>query len=158
MPLLILFVVMPIVEMIVILKVASYIGGWSTIGLVVLTAVVGMALLRRQGLSTLMSAQQKMETGEMPLKEMVDGIFLAVGGALLLTPGFVTDTIGFCCLLPGIRQLLIGYVLRHVVSGVKVSVHTQSASYGAGQRKNSDIIDGEYHHCDQDDPDQNRLK
>lgn len=102
----ILFVVMPIVEMIILIKVGGMIGALPTIGLVLLTATIGVGLLRQQGLSTLTRAQDKMRTGQLPASEMVEGLFLAVGGALLLTPGFVTDAIGFACLIPGIRQLL----------------------------------------------------
>ena len=96
----ILFIAMPILEMLVLIKVGGLIGALPTVGLVLLTAVVGMSLLRQQGPSTLARAQDKMRHGGMPAKEMVEGIFLAVGGALLLTPGFITDFIGFCCFFP----------------------------------------------------------
>lgn len=110
--LLLAFIVLPIVEMLVLLEVGSYIGAWYTILLVLLTAVIGGALLRQQGLRTLMQANQKMQTGQMPLSEMGEGLMLAVAGALLLTPGFVTDTIGFLLMTPGIRQLLLAGVLK----------------------------------------------
>src|SRR5690606_19661020 len=99
-----LFVLTPIVEMWVLIKVGGVIGALPTIGLVLLTAVIGLALLRMQGFATLLRARQKMEEGQLPAKELVEGIFLAVGGALLLTPGFVTDALGFACLLPGTRH------------------------------------------------------
>ena len=88
MPLLMLFVIMPVVEMWVLVEVGSEIGALTTIGLVLLTAMLGLALLRQQGVSTLMRANQRMQSGQLPAQEMVEGIFLAVGGALLLTPGF----------------------------------------------------------------------
>lgn len=93
-PLLLLFIVTPILEMWLLITVGREIGALPTIGLVFLTAIVGLAMLRRQGISTVMRAQQKMQTGEVPAREMVEGIFLAVGGALLLTPGFFTDALG----------------------------------------------------------------
>lgn len=105
--LLTLFIVVPIVEMLVLIKVGGLIGALPTVGLVLLTAVIGLALLKQQGISTLMRAQEKVDSGELPANEMVEGIFLAVGGALLLTPGFVTDFFGFCCLIPGVRQVLL---------------------------------------------------
>ncbi len=98
----------------VLIEVGQQIGALKTIGLVLLTAVIGVALLRQQGFSTLMRARQKMESGQLPAQEMGEGIFLAIGGALLLTPGFITDFVGFCCLLPGIRQVLIGFLLRRM--------------------------------------------
>ena len=145
-PLLILFIVMPILEMWVLISVGQEIGALPTIGLVLLTAVVGLALLRRQGISTVMRAQQKMQAGEMPAQEMAEGIFLAVGGALLLTPGFVTDAIGFACLVPGLRQLILGKLL-----GRFVVVHTSGyGSYsrpGSGSSKGQgshDVIEGDF--------------
>lgn len=139
---------MPIIEIFVLLKVGGVIGVLNTVILVVLTAIIGVALLKQQGLSTLAKAQQKMHTGSIPAKEMVEGIFLAVGGALLLTPGFVTDAIGFCCLLPGIRQLIIGWGLKNV------QVRTVGAGFSSpqSQQRGADsIIEGEYEREDSRD-------
>lgn len=101
-----LFIVLPILEMIILIQVGGVIGAIPTVGLVLLTAVVGLQLLRQQGMSTLMRANQKLASGEMPAEEVVEGLMLAVGGALLLTPGFVTDVIGFCCLVPQSRRVI----------------------------------------------------
>lgn len=114
-----LFVLTPIVEMWVLIKVGGVIGALPTIGLVLLTAVIGLALLRMQGFATLLRARQKMEEGQLPAKELVEGIFLAVGGALLLTPGFVTDALGFACLLPGTRHVLIAWGMQRFKPGIR---------------------------------------
>ena len=106
------FIGIPILEMFILIQVAGFIGALPTIGLVLLTAVVGLHLLRQQGLSTLLRARQKMADGQLPAEELVSGILLAVGGALLLTPGFFTDSIGFCCLLPSTRRWLVQLILR----------------------------------------------
>lgn len=111
---LILFILIPIAEMWLLIEVGSRIGALPTIGLVLLTAIIGLALLRQQGFSTLMRAQQRMAVGEIPAQEMGEGLFLAVGGALLLTPGFITDAIGFSCLIPGLRQAVMGRLLRRM--------------------------------------------
>ncbi|WP_295799155.1 FxsA family protein [uncultured Microbulbifer sp.] len=160
-PLLILFIAMPILEMWVLISVGKEIGALPTIGLVLLTAVVGLALLRRQGISTVMRAQQKMQTGEIPAREMAEGIFLAVGGALLLTPGFITDAIGFACLIPGLRQLILGKLLNRIVV-------VQTSSYGpyskpgsgpeqgpqrGGEPGKHDVIEGDYEREDPKDRD-----
>ena len=147
MPLLLLFVVLPIVEMWLLIEVGSRIGALVTIGLVFLTAFVGVLLLRQQGLSTLARASQRMETGEIPAEEMVAGIFLAVGGALLLTPGFLTDAIGFACLLPGVRQLLIGRLLKRVLFAPGANTSFYSAYYRS-QGHQEDIIEGEFRRDD----------
>jgi len=106
------FLVTPIVEMYLLISVGQWIGVWPTIGLVVLTATLGVALLRQQGFATLVRGQQRMAAGEMPAQEMMEALALAVGGALLLTPGFATDLLGFLCLLPLTRRALVAAVMR----------------------------------------------
>ena len=106
MPLL-LFMLIPIVEMWILIEVGGWIGALPTIGLVVLTATIGLSLLKQQGLSTLMRARRKMDKGAIPASELVSGVMIAVGGALLLTPGFVTDAVGFALLIPQTRQWLL---------------------------------------------------
>ncbi len=123
--LLLLFVVMPIAEMWLLIEVGGQIGALNTIALVALTAIIGLALLRRQGFSTLWRAQQRLESGELPAQEILEGMLLAVGGALLLTPGFITDSIGFACLVPGLRQLLVARLAKRFVV-------VQSSRYQAG--------------------------
>ena len=106
MPLL-LFMLIPFVEMWILIEVGGWIGALPTIGLVVLTATIGLSLLKQQGLSTLMRARRKMDEGAIPASELVSGVMIAVGGALLLTPGFVTDALGFALLIPQTRQWLL---------------------------------------------------
>ncbi|MDI9245026.1 FxsA family protein [Marinobacter sp. CHS3-4] len=151
-----LFIVMPIVEMTILIKVGAVIGALNTVGLVLLTAVIGAALLRQQGLSTLLRANQRLNSGELPAREVAEGLILAVGGALLLTPGFVTDAIGFLCLLPGSRHWLAGQALkRMVVAGQSQSFTFRAGSgpFGPGGGQNpfgrspfdqDDVIEGEY--------------
>ena len=151
----VLFIVMPVVEMTVLIKVGALIGVWPTILCVLLTAVIGASLLKRQGLSTLMRANQKMNAGEMPAKEVAEGFMLAVGGALLLTPGFVTDSIGFALLMPGVRGLMIGRLVKKMMvtgsqqfsqtySSAGGSYTQTSTSYRTYQEKDGVIIEGEF--------------
>lgn len=138
---LILFVGMPILEMWLLIEVGARIGALPTIGLVLLTATIGLALLRQQGFSTLMRANRKIEAGELPAEEVAEGFALAIGGALLLTPGFVTDAIGFACLLPFSRR----YVVRRVLHKVRV---IGAAQQFTGLRPETDdigeVIEGEF--------------
>ena len=101
-----LFTAVPIAEIFLLIRVGGEIGAIPTIGLVILTAVVGAALIRMQGFATLARAQASMEKSEMPVGALFDGLCLLVAGALLLTPGFVTDTIGFLLLIPPFRKFL----------------------------------------------------
>lgn len=121
--LLILFVLVPIAEIFVLIKVGQIAGALPTIAMVLLTAVIGVALLRQQGYSAIARARQKMSQGAMPAGEMVEGLFLAVGGALLLTPGFITDAIGFCCLIAPARRLIIRWGFARLFKGRIVTVN-----------------------------------
>ena len=107
-----LFFLIPLIEMVILIEVGSVIGPLPTVGLVVLTAVCGVWLLRLEGMATLFRVQQKLNQGELPGTELLEGIMLLVGGALLLTPGFATDAAGFVCLLPGLRRPLARYIIR----------------------------------------------
>ena len=108
------FVATPIVEMYLLIEVGGYIGAPATIALVMLTALIGITLLRRQGLATLTRGVTRMQQGEVPAQEMAEAILLGIAGALLLTPGFVTDGVGFALLTPGIRQRLIVRMLARM--------------------------------------------
>ena len=143
--LLLIFILVPILEMVVLIKVGGAIGALSTVFMVFATAAIGLALLRKQGPSTLLKAQQKMQTGQLPAKEIVEGIFLAVGGALLLTPGFITDTLGFCCLIPGIRHVIIVWGGGWIFSRLRVrSVNTRENHFGGSDSISGKTIEGEF--------------
>lgn len=100
------FIAVPLIEMLLLFEVSDQIGGLLTVFFVVMTAVIGVQVLKRQGFSTLTRANQRISSGELPAQEIVEGLLLAFAGALLLTPGFITDTIGFLCLTPPIRSLI----------------------------------------------------
>ncbi|MGK0248737.1 MAG: UPF0716 protein FxsA [Oleispira sp.] len=128
MPLLIIFIVIPLIELAVILKVNSFIGiGW-TLGLIVITAFVGVKLLRQQGISTLLRANQKMQQGQMPAQELAEAFLLALAGALLLTPGFMTDAFGFMLLVPATRRALVHKVIAFITPRMMTSGSFQSTS------------------------------
>jgi UPF0716 protein FxsA len=110
-----LFILMPVAEITVLIKVGGFLGLGNTVALILTTAFIGAYLIRRQGLQTLLKINQRFTAGEVPARELLEGIIIAVGGALLLTPGFITDVIGFCCVLPGSRQLLVAQLLKRTV-------------------------------------------
>jgi len=110
-PLLLIFIGLPILELLVLFKVHGVVGTMTTIGMVIFTAVAGVWLLKQQGFSMLARYQSTILSGKMPAQEMLEGVALVFGGALLLTPGFVTDTIGFLCLLPFTRQPIVKWLM-----------------------------------------------
>lgn len=104
----------PLIELAVLIKVGSVIGvGWTLL-LLIAGAFLGAALLRVAGLATLWRARERLARGEMPEQEMLEGLLIAVGGALLMLPGFISDVIGLLCLLPFTRSLLLGGLRRRM--------------------------------------------
>ena len=144
MPWLLLFFLTPIIEMYLLIEVAGYIDVWPTIGLVMLTAVVGVALLKRQGIATLTRGVQRAQQGQMPATEMAEGILLAVAGALLITPGFVTDFVGFTLLFPPSRVAIAKTLMQRVAMSAAVisPPHARGAESAANDAGN--VLDGEF--------------
>ncbi|WP_041522848.1 FxsA family protein [Gilvimarinus agarilyticus] len=139
-----LFIIVPLLEIALFIQVGDLIGVMPTVALVILTAVFGVLLLRWQGLATLMRARNRMQQGQMPAQEMVEGIMLAFAGAMLLTPGFFTDTVGFLLLLPPCRKALFGALGRRiVVQGAHMNSQSGPRSPGPG-----DVYDGEFRRTD----------
>lgn len=158
MPILILlaFILVPIAEIAVFIKAGEMIGlGW-TLAVIILTAMIGTALLRQQGLKVLSQTQEKLNRGEMPVGELFTGLCLLVAGALLLTPGFITDAIGFALFLPPLRTVLGYFVLRRLSrgshgQGARVWVNGEEVGPGAGRGPGAGqgpgggpVIDGDY--------------
>ncbi len=111
---LLLFILIPVVELSVLIEVGNVLGSWTTAGLVIFTAVVGVSLVRSQGLQTLMQVQKKLANGEAPGQEIVEGMMLALAGLCLLIPGFVTDFIGLLLLTPITRTPIAAYLYKRM--------------------------------------------
>ncbi len=126
-----LFIIIPLVELYFIIVVGEVIGAFWTVILVLLTAMIGVNLLRFQGMSTLTRAQQNMAQGQIPAMEMMEGVALAIGGILLITPGFITDSIGFLCLIPATRQAMIRFIMA------RASIHTAFSGPDGGFQSSS---------------------
>ena len=133
------FLLIPIIEIYLLIQVGQVIGAGWTIFLVVFTAVLGVWLLRIQGLSTLTRAQHKMQDNELPAREILEGIGLVVAGALLLTPGFFTDAVGFFLLFPPTRVWLVSRIAARLMVSTAVNIHSHP-------RRDGDVIDGVKYH------------
>ncbi len=110
--LILLFISIPLLEIYLLMSVGRVIGLLPTIFVLAFTAVLGAMLVRTQGRNTWLQIQQSMARGELPATEMLEGVLIMFAGALLLTPGFATDAVGFCFLAPVIRRALIAIVMR----------------------------------------------
>ncbi len=136
----------PLIEIYLFVEVGGAIGAWPTIALVILTAIAGSIMLREQGRTALARARDKMERNEPPVTDMLEGIGILLAGALLLTPGFLTDVAGFSMLLPPVRAAL--------ATRIWMRIDLQSNLYrrgfgGHGSNESGDgVIDGEFEHVD----------
>lgn len=136
--LLLLFIIVPILEIYLLITVGSFIGVLPTVLLVILTAIVGTYLLRAQGLATLQKMQETLLRGQIPAFALLEGILILIGGALLLTPGFFTDAVGFVCLIPFLRNYLVCWMSKHL------KIFQPEQSRRADQPKSSSTIEGKY--------------
>ncbi|VAW19150.1 FxsA protein [hydrothermal vent metagenome] len=113
-----LFLIVPIIEIGIFIIVGQLIGLWLTLAGVVVTALLGSFIIRIQGFSLIREIQQLMAAGVLPTRQIADGLILAIAGALLLTPGYFTDTIGFLLLVPQIRTLIYQEIKKRIsISG-----------------------------------------
>jgi len=142
----IIFIIIPVVEITVLIEVGEQLGAFPTVALVILTAAVGASLVRSQGLQTLISAQKKIQQGQQPGQEVIEGVMLAIAGIMLVTPGFVTDFLGLVLLLPISRQFFASKLLERII--IKNMAQQGQPFNGGfsqqGQEQDSDIIDGEF--------------
>lgn len=134
------FLIIPFIEIYLLLKIGAIVGVFPTIFLVVFTAILGAWLLRQQGLATWQRLQESLAKGTIPAFEMIEGPILLVGGALLLTPGFFTDILGFLCLIPMTRKKLANYIIaKGIITTTGPEPDQQSP-----KSKPSNVIEGEY--------------
>lgn len=129
--------IIPFAEIYLLIQVGGVIGAFPTILLVVFTAAMGAWLLRQQGFATLQRFQESLARGEIPAYEMIEGPIILVGGALLLTPGFITDIIGFACLVPQLRRKIAQYVIEHHL--VQAGAHFQQK-----KTPENNVLEGEF--------------
>lgn len=134
---LLLFVGIPLLELYLLIQVGSEIGALPTIGLTILTALIGGILVRMQGFAVLMRVRGAMARDEVPALDMLEGALLLVAGLMLLLPGFFTDAVGFLLLVPALRRWL---VLRYV----RIVPHTVEG-YARGEDSGPRVIEGDFH-------------
>ncbi|MEP4196269.1 MAG: FxsA family protein [Aliishimia sp.] len=136
--LLIAFIGVPLIEITLFIQVGGAIGLWSTLGIVVLTAILGTYLVRQQGMMAISQLRGQLSNLQDPTEALANGAMILFSGALLLTPGFFTDAVGFALLVPGIRKSMF--------EAVRKRIKFQNFSHGAqaSTRRDDGIIDGEF--------------
>ncbi len=129
-----LFIVAPLLELYVIIQVASVIGGWQTIALLVIESAIGAYLLKHQGRASLDKISRALNEGRIPSNELIDGLLLLVAGSLMLAPGFIGDILGFLLIIPLTRMPFRALLRRRFESGKYASFFAATTSGPGGAR------------------------
>ena len=134
------FILIPIVEISLFVQIGGFIGAFYTILLTFLTAIIGVLLVRQQGISTFHKLSAQLQNLETPVQTLFEGIVIFISGILLITPGFFTDALGFFGLVPVTRIIFIKIVASYILS-----------RYGVKQKTNDKIFEGEFVELDDED-------
>lgn len=149
-----LFLVFPLLELFVLIRVGSSIGAASTLLLVLAGGVLGVLCMRLAGIATALKVRERMAQGEVPNNDMLNGLLLVVGGGLLFLPGFISDVIGILCLLPFVRHRLIKRIATYMDQNAAHSrqFYAQSTTYtehnGPAEPRETQVIEGEFERKD----------
>ena len=143
-----LFLLFPLIELAVLIQVGSMIGVLPTLLLIVASAILGSVLLRVAGIATAWRAWEKLARGELPEQEVLEGLLIAVGGGLLLLPGFISDVFGLLCLIPFTRRLLVGKVRQRAAEqALRQRAFADDLQARSGPAR-PNVIEGEFEHRD----------
>lgn len=147
-------IAVPLIEIALFVVIGGRIGLLATIAVVVVTALAGTALLRLQGLEVIAQARRAAGEGHMPIQSVIDGLFLFAAGLLLLTPGFLTDAVGFVLFIPPLRRGLAAWIWQRLLASGSIAVFTTHSrgTRPAGER----VIEGEYVEIDEADRGEDR--
>ncbi len=133
-------VAVPLIEISLFIEIGGFIGLWPTLAIVVLTAAVGAALLRHQGLVVFSDLKTALAANRDPSKVLVHGLLVFVAGLVLLTPGFFTDSVGLLLLFPAVREMLIAWAGRQIAS--KATVYASRTGWTARRDCSGNVIEG----------------
>ena len=142
-----LFLLFPLIELAVLIKVGSVIGVFPTLLLLLATALLGSFMLRIAGVATAWRARERLARGELPEQEMLEGLMIAVGGGLLLLPGFISDLFGLVCIIPFTRHLIIRRVLQRAARQAERQRAFSDDPLARNQPRHN-VIEGEYERRD----------
>nr|WP_297348488.1 FxsA family protein [uncultured Glaciecola sp.] len=156
----ILFAILPILEIMLLINVSDNIGGWNTFAIVLITAFFGAYFVRREGANTLRNVQLKMAQGQMPGKELSEGLLLLVAGVLLVTPGFITDVAGLLFTIPFTRTPIAAALVTSFLKSGKIqggfSFHQQGSSDASSPKSEQYNEQGSVFDADYEDTTNNK--
>ncbi len=152
MPILLAFIAVPLIEIALFITIGGWIGLWPTLVIVLLTAIAGTALVRSQGAHALAELQRSLNELRDPSEPLAKGAMVLFAGALLLTPGFFTDAVGFALLVPAVQAR----VYRYLRSRIRVQAARRGHPRPEGPRARDTVIDGQAHEVEIKDPDPDR--
>ena len=143
MRLFLILLIVPIIEIALFIEVGGLIGTWPTVGIIIVTALIGSWMLRRQGLQALHGVQSRIQAGDGPGQVLAEGAMILFAGALLLTPGFFTDAVGFLLLIPGVRSAVWSKIATRIEAQAATTTHAEwhfTSATGPG----GGVVDGEF--------------
>lgn len=159
----IVFIVVPMLELVLLIKIGQSIGALATVALVLATAVIGAFIVSRQGLAVVSRTLEAVSQGRPPVEAVLDGLFLLVAGALLLTPGPIGDAVGFALLVPPLRRAIARAGMRWVLRRAEVRIETHTSGGAAESRSSArpaggPVIEGEFERVDRPPGEPPRLR
>ena len=135
------FIGIPLIEVILFITIGKYIGLWNTIFIIILTGVIGAILVKKQGISTLNNALLEIKSNKIPIFSIFEGIVILISGAFLLTPGFLTDLLGCTLLIPKARNAIISYYISYLK---KKKTFKESFDIHNNEDKEEKIVEGDF--------------
>ena len=140
------FIGIPLIEVMLFITIGKYIGLWNTIIIIIITGIIGAILVKSQGITILNKALGENKSNKIPIFSIFEGIAILIAGAFLLTPGFLTDTLGCILLIPKTRNLIISYITTHLK---KRTVYKEKSTYYPDEEdKKNKIFEGDYEEID----------
>ena len=140
------FIAIPIIEVILFITVGKYIGLWNTILIIIVTGIIGAILVKSQGITIFNKALEEIKSNKTPIFSIFEGIAILIAGAFLLTPGFLTDTLGCILLIPKTRNIIIKYITSYLE---KRKVYKKQSAYDKNKEdKENKIFEGNFEEID----------
>ena len=138
------FIGIPLIEVMLFITIGKYIGLWNTILIIIITGIIGAILVKSQGVATLKKGLEEIQSNKIPIQSMVQGIAIIIAGAFLLTPGFLTDTLGAILLIPPFRSKIAGFVIEYLKKSFTLKSNFTEDTENENKDKDKKIYEGKY--------------